>query len=134
MRFLDCDGNELCVGDEVTVNASPGSHAADDHRSHGSIVKLGRKLVHVRLADGGHRRAGDGVVRTVPPEDLRKGLHGHPRPQRAVLGQLQKLAGDSQRDYLDRVLGHAVHAGTISPAQHEAIMLLAYSLDEAGRR
>lgn len=119
--FKDAEGNELAIGDEVTVGRSQRHRLADG--SHGVIQKFGTKLVHVRLTLA-RTEMDDGRIYGFEPQDLRKGHHGRPRHPQGWFGEMQETLISYRNNAFDQLITTAVERGVITAGQGEAMKLL----------
>lgn len=124
--FRDRDGNELVIGDEVTVLWS--SRRKFVEGSHGTVEKLGTKLVHVRLTRA-RMAMDDGVVCGFEPGELRKGLHGRPRHPEGLGGEMREHMTKFRNESFDALVSKAVEREVITSSQAEAMKLLYGEID-----
>lgn len=124
--FKDCDGNELRTDDPVTVIYAKRHKFAGG--SHGTVVKFGRTLVHVRLTYA-RMEIDDGQVHGFDPGELRKGHHGRPRHPEGRGAEMRELFTNYRNDAFDSLIGIAVERKVITPAQADAMKTLYGELD-----
>ncbi|WP_409489241.1 hypothetical protein [Amycolatopsis sp. cmx-11-12] len=116
--FRDRDGNDLKIGDSVTVERSSRRRFVEG--SHGTVEKFGTKLVHVRLTRA-RMDLDDGVVCGFEPDELRKGHHGRPRHPEGTGGEMREAMLKFRNESFDALITKAVERGVITPDQGEAM-------------
>lgn len=124
--FRDIDGNELTIGDRVTVVRS--SRHTFAGRSHGVAEKFGTKLVHVRLT---HARSqlDDNSLKGFDPDELRMGHHGRPRHPEGFVGEMREQLTEFQNDQLNKLIAMSIERGVINDEQAEVMRLLMKELE-----
>lgn len=125
--FRDKNGEELHVGDEVTISGI-GGRSTNLYRSHGEIIKFGTKLAHVKITYGRSERH-DNTVHPLEAESLQKGHHGRPRHPDGHFAEMNEMLDNFKYEYLERVLNKAAEIGTITQQQCDELKDLGTSVD-----
>jgi hypothetical protein len=117
--FRDIDGNQLVVGDPVTVVSSK-RHYYLIVGSHGEVEEFGTDLVDVRITQG-RSELDDYTVKDFEADELRKGHHGHPRQIRGPVGPMREMFIKYRNEELDRLIRLSVRRGIINEEQAKAM-------------
>lgn len=114
--WRDCDGNELSIGDRVTLVGPIAGRDVLGRSKHGAVVGFGRINVQVIIDEAAGIMAGERVA--VAPHNLRHGHHGHQRFE----DQLQSLADQHAKARLVELLGIGQQRGIVTPEQADQLL------------